>query len=162
MKTLSKFVVKVANQAQLNVALKFFLRASRRPLNPSSVGTMCGFKTMYVGMYGRTVNIGPSKFPFETVIDFNDMALLADTPTRYRALDAAGFKPEPRKEIKKALPIVQFDYPKSDTFVRTRRSVRLIQATTRYYVGIEILPDNKFQFKKFLKNKATNVEVLTF
>jgi hypothetical protein len=162
MKTLSKFVVRVNSQAQLNVALKFFLRSSRRELNRSSIRSFSGFRTLYVGMLGRTVNVGSLKFDHETVIDFNDMALLADTPTRYRALDASGFKPEPRKETKKALPIVQFDYPKSDTFVRTRRSVRLIQATPRYYVGVEILPDNKFQFKKFLKNKATNVEVLTF
>jgi hypothetical protein len=161
MKTLSKFVVRVTNQAQLDIAIKFFKRASRRPLNCASATSLGNFPMLYVGMYGRTINAGPIKFPFEQTIEFNDMALLADTPTRYRALDFSGFKPEPRK-TKKDLPIVQFDYPKRDSFVRTRRSIRLIQATPKYYLGVEIQPDNKFQFKKFLKAKATNVEVLTF
>ncbi len=164
MKRLSRFVVRVTNQKQLDMAIKFFLRASRRPLNRGSITTMSIFPVLYVGMYGRTVNVGASKFNFERAVEFNDMGMLADTPPRVTALEASGFTKQPvtKPKAKKDLPLVQFDYPKSGTFVRARRSVRLIQATPQYYLGIEILPDNKFQFKKFLKAKATNVEVLTF
>jgi hypothetical protein len=129
-------------------------------MHRSSFTSLAGLATLFVGMNGRTVCIGSATFPDEKVIEFNDMPLLADTVNRWRALDYSGFKPEPR-QLKKSLPIVQFDYPKRESFARTRRSVRLIQADHRYYVGVEILPNNKFQFKKFLKSKATNVEVLS-
>lgn len=162
MKKLSRFVIKVTSQKQLDIALKFYRRASRRPLHSMSdtAITRYAHSYLYVGMDNRTVNAGSAKYPFEKVIEFNDMALLADTPARKRALVESGFIVEPNK---KELPIVQFDYPNREaTYIRTRRSVRLIKADANYYIGLEILPDNKFKFKKFLKRKATNVEVLTF
>jgi hypothetical protein len=161
MKTLSRFVVKVANQKQLDIALKFFARASRRPLNVGSITSMHGMPSVYVGMYGRTVNVGPVKFPYETSVPFTQMDSLADTNTRKAALKASGWW-EAVKTERPRQPLMQFDYPNRETLARTRRSVRLIKADSRYFIGLEILPDNRFQFKKFLKAKARNVEVLEF
>ena len=117
------------------------------------------FSVLYVGMYGRTVNVGTERFVHERVVEFNQMDQLADTPTRVAALKASGWTPV----VRTVRPLVQFTYPSRDKFpTRTVRSVRLIKADARYYIGVEILADNTFKFKKFLKNKATNFEVLEF
>ncbi len=169
MKTLSRYVVKVTNQRQLDIALKFFLRASRRPMHPqnhwATAPTMAGYSHQYVGMLGRFVNFGPIKFDHEQVLAFKDMARLADTPTRIEALKESGFFPVATPVIPKVKrPLVRFHYPSREgsTYypLKTVRNVRLIKADAKYYVGLEVLPDNKFQFKKFLKSKAQNVEVV--
>ena len=115
---------------------------------------------------------GNNRFSFETEIPFSKMHLLADTSARERALVASGWdvagwsvpkkvtKPKPVVEKN---PLVQFYYPNSkNNGLHSHRSVRLISADHNYYVGIEILPDNKFAFKKFLKAKARQFSVLEF
>lgn len=60
-------------------------------------------------------------------------------------------------------PLVQFYYPMSKTpWNNSLRSVWLISADAKYYIGIEILSDNKVAFKKFLKTKASQMAVLEF
>lgn len=60
-------------------------------------------------------------------------------------------------------PLVSFMYPSSqDTRVLKNRFVRLLGANHKYVIGLEILPENKFQFKKFCKNKILGFEVLAF
>lgn len=173
-KNLSRYVIRVRNQAELNIAIKFYLRASRRPLNFSSIRTIAYHSTLYVGMYSdRTVLASPTKFSYEQVVPFNDMISLADTASRRQALKwvMKGWKParsveKSPKTTVKSRPLVRFNYPSRPGHPsfpsRLVRNVRLIKADAKYYVGLEILSDNKFKFKKFLKSKATNVEVLSF
>lgn len=166
MKKLSQFVVRVANQTELDVALKFFCRASRRSIDPGSVTTIYGYGVkLYVGMNARNVCAGPVKFDFETAVAYNDMDTLADTPNRIEALKSSGWS-HPRRELPKPAveknPLVHFLYPSSQYSWDTLRSVRLIHADNKYYTGLEILPDNKFKFKKFLKAKARQFQVIEY
>lgn len=168
MKKLSHFVVAVSNDAQLAIAIKFFTRASRRKVNPSSSQHVYADNPMYVGMYAdRSVLAWVVKYPHETVVPFEKMDTLADTPSRVVALVKSGWKPAKASSIPlEKRPLVKFNYPTKpgnrNYPLKTVRNVRLIKADANYYIGLEILPDNKFLFKKFLKAKATNVEVLTF
>lgn len=68
-------------------------------------------------------------------------------------------------------PEVAFLYPCSkEPWVRRLRRVKLIGADSRYYVGLEVsnykTPSGQIkarhQFKKFLRNKATNFELVSF
>jgi len=112
-------------------------------------------------MMKRLIGTGHMLCDGENPIPFSSLPILADTPSRKAALKASGWFEAP-KSNRPRQPLVQFDYPKRDSFQRTTRSVRLIKADDRYFVGLEILPDNAFQFKKFLKTKATNIKVLEF
>lgn len=167
MKKLSRFVVAVSTNAELATAIKFFTRASRRKLNLASTQQVYG-GPMYVGMEtNRTVLASSIKYAHETVVPFEKMDTLADTPSRMDALVQSGWKPTKASSIPmEKRPLVKFQYPSkpgSRSFpLWTVRNVRLIKADAKYYIGLEILPENKFQFKKFLKSKAVNIEVLSF
>ena len=69
-----------------------------------------------------------------------------------------------RKQTKHPIennPLVQFEYPKSDMpWVRETRQVRLIGANARYFVGLEVSDKNRF--KKFLRNRASGFQFLSF
>jgi hypothetical protein len=74
-----------------------------------------------------------------------------------------------RQPVKKAVhpvekaPLVTFSYPRSQTpWVKSKRAVRLIAANDRYMVGIEILENNRFHFKKFLRSKMEMVSLVEF
>lgn len=154
MKTLSNYVIRVRSQKELDVALKFFRRASRRPMHFASDTVLRGDQ-LYVGMHrSRTVMAAGLRYPHEIVVPFDRMSILADTPSREAALKASGWKP--RGDV-----VIQFDYPKRDSFGKTTRAVQLIAADDRYYIGLEITADGH-KFKKFLKAKATNVSVLEY
>ena len=65
-------------------------------------------------------------------------------------------------------PVVTFDYPHSNPwdFSSDTRTVKLIGANARYFVGLEVTqtPSGKVrhQFKKFLRNKARNFRLESF
>jgi len=161
MKTLSRFVVLVTNTAQLEAATKFYQRATRRRVNPHAARTVGEGEKFYVGMFcDRTVLASRSKYDREEIVEFADMDTLADTTPRLLALKASGWQPTRRKT--ETRPLVCFQYPSSQSLMRTVRNVRLIKADANYYIGLEILPDNQFKFKKFLKTKATGFEVIEF
>lgn len=76
-----------------------------------------------------------------------------------------------RKSVKYPVdnnPVVTFDYPHSDPFdfSSTGRTVKLIGANDRYFIGLEVKESNtgkvRHQFKKFLRNKARNFRLLSF
>ena len=172
MKKLSRYVIAVKTDEELAIARKFYLRASRRPLNINSLSSFVSRSTLFVGMQGRNVMCSDIKYDFETVVPFSKMHLLADTASRERALVASGWdvagwsvpkkvtKPKPAVEKN---PLVQFYYPSSkNNGIPSLRSVRLISADRNYYVGLEILPANKFAFKKFFKCDARQFSVLEF
>lgn len=66
-------------------------------------------------------------------------------------------------------PVVSFDYPHSNPwdFSSDTRTVKLIGADARYYVGLEVTQSPvsgklKHQFKKFLRSKARNFRLVSF
>ena len=60
-------------------------------------------------------------------------------------------------------PMVTFFYPPSNKpWQSRRRTLRLISAKGPHYVGLELMPDNKWHYKKFLKAKADEFEVVEF
>lgn len=65
-------------------------------------------------------------------------------------------------------PVVTFDYPHSNPFdfSSDTRTVKLIGADARYYVGLEVTQTDtgkvRHQFKKFLRNKARNFRLVSF
>lgn len=68
-------------------------------------------------------------------------------------------------------PVVQFMYPKSqEPWVRKLRTVKLIGADSRYFIGLEVseykTPSGvikpRHQFKKFLRSKVTGFDLVTF
>lgn len=81
-----------------------------------------------------------------------------------------GEKQEKAKKVKHPIektPLVSFMYPRSgwrtdDPKCNKLRHVRLIAADNKYFIGIEILGGNRFQFKKFLKSKASQVAIAEF
>lgn len=168
MKKLSDFVVLVTTDEQLDIALKFYQRAARRKLNEFCLTHVDKHSPTYIGMdVYRSVSASGLKYDHETVVPFEKMDTLADTPSRIVALVKSGWKPAKASSIPmEKRPLVKFNYPTKPGNRNypywTVRNVRLIKADANYYVGLEILPDNKFRFKKFLKAKATNVEVLSF
>jgi len=164
MKKLSHFVVRVTNAHEFNVAVKFYQRASRRKLN-RWMPTAWESGVVYVGMYSdRTVLASSRKFDYEQVVPFQQMDTLADTPARKVALIASGWK---QNKPVKGRPVVTFDYPASSrnpvypTAWKISRTVELISADDRYLTGLEVT-DDKHQFKKFLKSRASNFQVVKF
>lgn len=65
-------------------------------------------------------------------------------------------------------PVVTFNYPRSNPwdFSSDERTVKLIGADERYYVGLEVTETAagkpRHQFKKFLRNKARNFRLVSF
>lgn len=65
-------------------------------------------------------------------------------------------------------PVVTFNYPHSNPFdfSSDTRTVKLIGADGRYYVGLEVTQTStgkvRHQFKKFLRNKARNFRLESF
>ncbi len=90
MKNLANYVIEVSNAREREIALTFYQRATKRPLNPIVNRTGSG---RYVGlMTDRTVTCGEMTFDWEQPVPFSQMATLADTPTRKRALKSVPFK----------------------------------------------------------------------
>ena len=78
-------------------------------------------------------------------------------------------KPEVKRKIEppkvhpvEKNPLVSFYYPDSKTGVSTARSIWLIGANQKYYIGVEIAPCTKAKFKRFLRCKATYLSILRF
>ena len=76
-----------------------------------------------------------------------------------------------RKSVKYPVdnnPVVSFNYPRSNPwdFSSDERTVKLIGADARYYVGLEVTQTDtgkvRHQFKKFLRYKARNFRLVSF
>ena len=68
------------------------------------------------------------------------------------------------KQVEKN-PLVRFYYPSSKTGLNTWRTVRLISATSKYVVGLEITQGKdkpRYQYKKFSREKTGNFSLLEF
>jgi hypothetical protein len=58
-------------------------------------------------------------------------------------------------------PLVSFTYPSSDEpWVLKDRTLRLIAANNKYYIGLDI--GDKNRFKKFRRDKARDFKILNF
>lgn len=80
---------------------------------------------------------------------------------KHRKLQARKKQAEQRMEQHN--PLATFFYPDSGTpWIDKQRNVRVIGANKDYLVGLEILPENKFQYKKFCKYKIRNFSLLEF
>jgi hypothetical protein len=66
-----------------------------------------------------------------------------------------------KQEYPSKSPLVTFYYPSRENHLTfTRRSVRLIAADAKYVIGLDV--NDKFKFKKFLRKKASMIEVVEF
>jgi hypothetical protein len=82
-----------------------------------------------------------------------------------RTCDGRFAKPIPTVKAVEKNPLVRFYYPSSKTGLNTWRTVRLISATSKYVVGLEITQGKDkphYQYKKFSREKAGNFSLLEF
>ena len=73
-------------------------------------------------------------------------------------------KPLPKPAQVENNPLVMFTYHKDQTSYGQLHTVRLISANSKYYTGLDLIDmnANKWQYKKFLANKAKNFQVVSF
>ena len=74
-------------------------------------------------------------------------------------------KPIPTAKQVEKNPMVRFFYPSSKTGLNTWRTVRLISATSKYLVGLEVKTEGtkiKYNYKKFCQPKVGNFSLLEF
>lgn len=89
MKKLSHYVIRVTTLAELEKAFQFYKLATKRSLHPNTMPVDESELPLFVGLTdaseGRRVTCNSNKYSYETVVEFVDMILLADTKTRIDA-----------------------------------------------------------------------------
>ena len=82
MKKLKNYAVKTTNSTEWQIAVKFFQRCSKRPVNLFTQENPN--RGIYVGMDNRTVAASDVCYDHETIIPFENLCDLVDTPHRSR------------------------------------------------------------------------------
>lgn len=173
MKNLRNYCVRVSNDVEREIAQTFYRRAMKKALSPNSY-TSCSYVGMGTHRFDKNHVFCGVRDPRETVVEFDWINTLADSPSRQAALDAAfrkhnpatGSNPriirrgdgveenEPVKTPSKKLPTVRFWYPSSSRpHMKIERDIRLVKADGFYLIGFDI--NNGEKFKKFKRSKIS-------
>jgi hypothetical protein len=178
MKNLSKYAVKCGSETEAKIALRFYQLATHKPISPTSyfypnvnnyVG-VCDERDTYAK---KAVTCGSLSYD-ETPIGFEDMWILADSPSRVlaynKAMNGLIKQTEAKKKSEKAkakkveekpasVLTVTFYYPGSRTGWLEFRTVKVSQMDDTYIQGYE---EEGGKFKKYLRSKMNRFTVVSY
>ena len=108
---------------------------------------------------------GKTKYQFSSSDDIStSIKLSLKARKQPRRQDGRFSKPIPKPAAVENNPLVRFVYKKDTQSHACYHTVRLISASGKYYVGLDLVDmnANKWQYKKFITAKVMNFEVVSF